>query len=514
MKILLVNPTGPKIGMDHFLSAPPLGLMSIAATVPDHKVEILDLRNYQYPPGFIERKIQQFDVVGVSASTSMIKGALDIFRIAKQYDVKTILGGYHGSLVPETALYPDIDLVVRGEGEKTFPEVVEAWQKGGNLKEIKGINFKFNNQLYQTENRPPLDLNKAPFPRRDLVKKYHYHYFWATIDALESARGCPHHCHFCCISSHWGRGWRAKTPERVIEEFHHMDRKKQWFIFNDSESTLNMRRIEKICHLTKEYGYHRKWKSCQGRVDDVVRHPKIIGKMASAGWKMMFLGIESVHQKTLDTIGKKTSIAQIRQAVKILHDYGITIFGSIIIGNLGESKEDVKATIKFAEDLDIDIMQFTPLTPYPATQLFEQATQEGWIVDYDFTHWNLVQPIMRTPDLSVQEIYELVQKAYEEFYFKLTIKLWQFFFLRALLRFIHNPRFWWFFKMARKFVINGLKTAAVWKDQFKMDYNETLIKGSEQDRIELQESELKEFNGVIPLPGKLQKSIKKQIEST
>ena len=220
-----------------------------------------------------------------------------------------------------------------------------------------------------------------------------------------------------------------------------------------------MRRIEKLCHLIKEYGFHRKWKSCQGRVDDVVKNPRVLGKMASAGWKMMFIGIESIHQKSLDTIGKKISVEQIRKAVKMLHDYGITIFGSIIIGNIGETEEDVRATIRFAEDLDIDIMQFCPLTPYPTTRLYDQAKQNGWITDEDYTHWNLVQPIMRTPDLSTEEIYELVKWAYREFYFKLKEKNIRSFFPRSIWRFVKNPRFWWFFRMARKFVINGIKHA-------------------------------------------------------
>ena len=196
MKILLLNPTGPKVGMDHFLKAPPLGLMILAATVPEHKVEILDLRNYDYSPEFVERKIQKFDLIGVTASTSMINGALKLCRIAKENDVKTLIGGYHGSLVPETALYPEVDVVVRGEGEITFPELISSFNNGQSLKSIKGISFKNGSELYQTENRPLINLDDSPFPRRDLIRKYDYHYFWASIDALESARGCPHQCHF------------------------------------------------------------------------------------------------------------------------------------------------------------------------------------------------------------------------------------------------------------------------------------------------------------------------------
>ncbi|MHA1129385.1 MAG: B12-binding domain-containing radical SAM protein, partial [Candidatus Helarchaeota archaeon] len=183
MRILLINPTGPKVGMDHFLKAPPLGLMILAATVPDHQVKILDLRNYDYSPEFVERQIRKSDIVGVSASTSMIKGALQILRIAKEHEIPTILGGYHGSLVPETAQLPEVDVVVRGEGELTFPEIVNAFTTNNNLKGIKGISFQNGSKYNMTEDRPLINLNESPFPRRDLLKNYNYHYFWATIDA-------------------------------------------------------------------------------------------------------------------------------------------------------------------------------------------------------------------------------------------------------------------------------------------------------------------------------------------
>ncbi|MHC1590490.1 MAG: B12-binding domain-containing radical SAM protein, partial [Candidatus Helarchaeales archaeon] len=225
----------------------------------------------------------------------------------------------------------------------------------------------------------------------------------------------------------------------------------------DSESTLNMKRIERICELIQEHGYEKKWKSCQGRVDDVIRYPQIVEKMADAGWKMMFIGIESIHQKSLDTIGKRITVNQIKHAVKILHDLGITIFGSIIIGNLGETAEDVKKTIQFAQDLDIDIMQFTPLTPYPATKLYEQASANGWISDYNFENWNLVKPIMRTDKLTAEEIHELEKFAYRDFYMSFRRKRHKFFFFRAVRRFTPNPRFWWFWKMATPFVMGIMR---------------------------------------------------------
>ncbi len=469
MKILLINPTGHKIGMDHFLAAPPLGLMVLAATVPEHEVKILDLRNYQFSKGYIEKEISKHDMIGVTCSTSNWGGTLKLCKLAKEHDVKTVVGGFHASLVPESALHPHIDVTVRGEGELTFPDLVNTMEKSHDLKQdlknVKGLYFEDDNKLYRTPDRPLIDINTAPFPRRDLTRYNNYHYFWASVDALESSRGCPFQCHFCCINIHWSNmskaypKWRPKSPERVIEEFHRMDKNKRWFIFNDSESTLDMKRMERISDLAIEYGYHKKWKSCQGRVTDVINNPRILDKMADAGWRMMLIGIESVHQKSLDKIGKRIKVEEVKQAVKMLHDRGITIFGSLIIGNVGETANEVKETIRFAQDLDIDIMQFTPLTPYPATKLYHEAKEKDWIMDSDYTNWNLVKPVMRTEELSVDEIHELVKWAYRDFYFRFREKHVNSFFIRSLRRFVPNLKFWWFWKMAPMFVINGMRVS-------------------------------------------------------
>jgi len=469
MKILLLNPTGRRIGMDHFLSAPPLGLMTLAATVPDHEVKILDLRNYDFPQEYVEKQIAKYDMIGVTCSTSNWGGTLKLCKIAKKHDVKTVVGGFHCSLEPESALHPDIDVTVRGEGELTFPELVNTMETSNNLKDdmknVKGLFYEKDNKLFRTPDRPIIDIDTVPFPRRDLVRHYNYHYFWASVDALESSRGCPFNCHFCCINIHWSNmskavpKWRPKSPERVIEDFHHMDKNKRWFIFNDSESTLDMKRMEKIANLAIEYGYHKKWKSCQGRVTDVINNPRILDKMADAGWRMMLIGIESVHQKSLDKIGKRVKVDQVKKAVKMLHDRGITIFGSLIIGNVGETVKDVKATIRFAQDLDIDIMQFTALTPYPSTILHKEAKEKDWIMDDDYTNWNLVKPVMRTDKLSVDQIHELEKWAYRDFYFRFREKHWNSFFVRSGRRFLLNYRNWWFWKMAPLFVINGLRVS-------------------------------------------------------
>ncbi len=451
LKILLINPTlnNPVIGLDRFIKAPPLGLMSIAATVPDHDVEILDLKYRKLSMKSVRKKISRADVVGISTLTPSYSAMVKLCKIAKEEGVPTIVGGYQPTLVPGIIERASIDYIVRGEGEITFPQLINAMDNGHKMDDILGLSYSTNGTVHHNQPRPLIeDLDTLPFPRRDLVKFNYYSYFGGSVDVLESSRGCSHDCHFCCVIQFHQRKFRTKSPERVIEELHQLNKRRNWWIFQDSSFTLNMKRVNRICELILENGLENKWYSAQGRVDSVVKNPEIVDKMQEAGFKMLFIGIETIHQKSLDVIGKKITIEQIKEAVKMLHDRGITIFGSIIIGNIGETKEDVRKTIQFAKDLDIDIMQFTPLTPYPQTKLYQEALEKGWIKVDDYDKWNLVTPIMGTPDLSVDEILDLVIEAYRSFYlagFRTN------FLMRGGLR-MSQDQFLWFWKMVPQFL--------------------------------------------------------------
>ncbi|MFX1293718.1 MAG: B12-binding domain-containing radical SAM protein [Promethearchaeota archaeon] len=451
MKILLINPTlpNPVIGLDRFIKAPPLGIMSIAATVPDHEVEILDLKYRKLLTRSIRKKISRADIVGISCLTPSYSAMLKLCKIAKEEGVPTIVGGYQPTLVPGIIERPEIDYIVREEGELTFPALIEAINNGYKIGDVLGVSYSKNGSVYHNPPRPLIDdLDKLPMPRRDLVRRNFYSYFGMSVDVLESSRGCAHDCHFCCVIQFHQHKFRTKSPERVIQELQQLNQRRYWHVFQDSSFTLNMKRVGKICDLILENGMENKYYSAQGRVDSVVKNTKIVDRMQEAGFKMLFIGIESIFQKSLDIIGKKITIEQIKEAVKMLHDRGITIFGSIIIGNVGETKEEVKKTIHFAKDLDIDIMQFTPLTPFPKTKLYKEALEKGWIKIDDYDKWNLVNPIMATPDLTVDEILDLVTEAYRSFYLEGVRTN---FLMRGGKR-ISQKQFLWFWRMVPEFL--------------------------------------------------------------
>nr|MDO8087478.1 radical SAM protein [Candidatus Sigynarchaeum springense] len=451
MNILYVNAANAgSLGLDSFLCAPPLALMYLTPTVPQHKKFLIDLKaRPDTPEDFIRRMIQKADLVAITSYTPSIKSAMQVGTIAKEYGKPVIIGGYHASLVPEVVQEPMFDVAVQNEGELTFPEVVGILEKEGkwtpqNLKGVQGISYKNNGSLIVNEPRPLIkDLDTLPMPDRTLIGNTRYEYFGVTMDALESSRGCVGQCDFCCVKEHTPT-WRKKTPGRVVREIEALSRKTRWIGFQDSEFTINMNRVKDICDLIIDHGLDKQWYSAQVRADDLLRDPAAFARMVDCGFKMLFIGIESAHQASLDRIGKRESVDTIKQAIKMCHDNGVAVLGAFIIGNIGETYDDVLATIKYANELSIDIAQFTALTPLPKTKLWEEANKNGWIEDHDWTHYDFTQVVMHTPQLTRKQIAELVHKAYHDFY--IGSGFGDYFWNKAP-RYFTNKKNWWFFQM-------------------------------------------------------------------
>ncbi len=472
MNILYVNAGNVgSFGLDTFLCAPPLSLMYLTPTVPQHKKFLIDLKaRPNTPDDYLRRMVQKADLVAITSYTPSIKSAMKVGAIAKEYGKPVIIGGYHASLVPDVAKEPMFDVAVQNEGELTFPDVVGILEKDGkwtpqNLKGIQGISYKNDGNLVVNEPRPLIkDLDTLPMPDRTLIGDTSYEYFGVTMDALESSRGCVGQCDFCCVKEHTPT-WRKKSPERVIRELQALSRKTRWIGYQDSEFSINMNRVREICDLTIEYGLDKQWYSAQVRADDLLRDKATFARMVDAGFKMLFIGIESAHQASLDRIGKHETVDTIKQAVKMCHDNGVAVLGAIIIGNIGETYQDVLKTIKYANELEIDIGQFTALTPLPKTKLWEEANKNGWIEDYDWTHYDFTQVVMHTPQLTRKQIAELVHKAYNDFY--IGSGLGEYFWNKAP-RYISNPKFSWFWKMLFDYLKNIPKMSTLVQDFSRM----------------------------------------------
>jgi len=427
MKVLLVNP--PSVNIYGVLGNryPPLGLAYLAASLRErgYEVGILDLDVDQRT----SLDLGGFDVVGITSDTPRYERALEIAKEAKDRGCIVVMGGYHVTFRDEGALSSGyVDYVVRGEGEETFPALLDVLSGKGCPKEVGGISFEENGRFLRTPDAPPpQDLDSLPMPARDLLpmSKYHTLLQGRPATSLITSRGCPFNCYFCASSTFGGLRWRPRSPKSIVDEIEHLYREYGYraFAFMDDNFTLSPRRVVAFIEELDRRGLDISW-YCFSRVDTIVRNPELVTRMAEAGAVEVFLGLESGSQEALDSYGKRITVEQEREAIAILRCCGIKAYGSFIIGGIRETREMTEQTIRLARELDPWAVQFSILTPYPGTGLFEQARRENRIVTYLWRYYDGLHAVLRGDFLSPHEVQELLVRAYNEFFLRGRRLLW------------------------------------------------------------------------------------------
>jgi len=460
MKILYINPARLESGLDAIIKGPPMSLISIAAMVPEHDAKLIDFKVHELKEKQFQRELNRSDIVAITSMTPQISSALEVAEMAKSQGCTTILGGYHPTLAPNyVAKHQYVDYTVRGEGEHTFKELVDYIDGNKNhmeLKDIKGISFlNSEGKVQHTADRPlELNLDNFPMPRRDLLDVKKYIYLGARVAQLETSRGCPHNCKFCCIIKMWKDPsqhvvYRSKSVPRIMKEIYDVDPKNDFIFFCEDNFTIQVKRTKKILDTIIKSGmHHRFYFTAQSRIDTLYRNPWLIDLMHKASVRQIFLGIETVHQQSLDAMNKRgTTPEMTRKVVSMLHDRGISIFGGIIIGFPGETKTMVRQTIEFARSLELSCMQFTPITAFPGTDFYQEMKDANMVTSNNYKHYDLFHPMMRTPQLTNREIYRLVGEAYAATYLDTA---W----MKTQAKRYINPfgKFNWMFKNVPRFI--------------------------------------------------------------
>lgn len=375
MHILLVNPASANTFRTFAIMPPPLGLLYIAAAVRQsgHQVTVFDAMVENRPI-----QMSGFDVVGIFCDTTRFFQVMELARKARQSGAKVVLGGPHPCFDVETIFATGwVDAIVRGEGERSFIQLLTAWQEKEDPQSIGGVIL---NTADGVKDGGPAqlihDMDNLPMPARDLIKLPLYRMNQLAgrpLMSLHTSRGCPHQCRFCASTQIEGATWRARSAESVLDELEYLalDLGYGAVSFMDDNFTGSPKRTHQICDGILTKGLDLKW-WCFCRVDTIVRQPEMIAHMAEAGAYLIFIGVESPNAGVLDSANKGTRSDQAREAVHILKSLGIEIWASYILGFPQERRQDIHATIKFARELDTQIGQFTILTPYPGTALWDE----------------------------------------------------------------------------------------------------------------------------------------------
>ncbi len=426
MRILLLSPpTVSAIKAVIGTTGPPLGLAYLASMVREsHEVKIIDSLAEDYTYEDVEREIKKYDpdVVGITSTTSMMPDAYAIAKMTKMHNenAKVVMGGPHVTFIPERTFKecPYIDFIVRGEGEITFKELVDALEKGKSTSRILGLSINAGGRAKNNPPRPLIkDIDTIPLPSYDLLPMEKYKLGKVRFGTVMTSRGCPFDCVFCSSSLQFGKRWRGHSDSRVIEELRilHEKYKIREIEFLDDTFTLNRQRAIRIAERIREEGLDISW-SASSRVDlftdDVAR------AMKAGGCHTVYLGIESGSEKTLNFIGKKITPGQAVKAVKRAKRNRLNALGSFVIGFPDETKQDVEKTIKFSRKVGVDFAQFTIATPYPGTRLWRYALAKNLILTFNWRKYTTLDPVMKLKNFTSEQIKKMLQKAYLSFYLR------------------------------------------------------------------------------------------------
>jgi len=324
------------------------------------------------------------DTVGITVWTTFAASALRIASLCKEYDrsVPVVMGGPHISIKHDEVMKicPDVDFLIRGEGEKTFVELAKALEskdKAKALKNINGILYRQNREIVHNPDREFIqDLDTIPLPARDLLLNKDS-YNSEDMGLLMTSRGCPYNCSYCATSI-WERKTRYRSIDNVINEIKLVIDKygTRQFTFKDDSFTVNRKRVLELCDRLINEDIRINW-DCNTRVNLV--DEEILNKMKKAGCNGIKVGIETGSERILKLINKRISFEQCKKAVKLFRKVGIHWTGYFMMGLPSETKEDVYQTLKFMKELRPDYASFSVYEPFPGTELFNSGVTKGLV---------------------------------------------------------------------------------------------------------------------------------------
>jgi radical SAM superfamily enzyme YgiQ (UPF0313 family) len=434
MNILLVKPqSGPSFtGVKTIIRSEywgglfePLELELLAGTVPHHDVKILDMR-IDGRRGLL-KMLSSFnpDVVGVTCWSTGVYIAKQILKDVKSYnrDILTIIGGHHVTLSPKDFNEEFVDVIVIGPGEITFKEVVDTYESKESFQNIDGIAFRQDGRLVFTKPRQIIkNLDELPRARRDLTSKYRnkYHLLRTEKPAclMEISRGCLYKCTFCSLWKAYNGMSSSRSAESVVDEIASLDCK--FIFFVDPNAMQDADLSKRITMLLKEQGIQKTY-MMESRADTVVENPDLIEKWANVGLKYLLIGLESFRDKDLEDYNKKVSIQINDEAIQILLDNNINVWGQFMV-NPDFSKSDFKAMADYVLERDVHYPFFGMLTPNPGSNLYIQNYDS--LISYNYELFDFAHCLLPTL-LPRDEFYQQFANLYRECYsFKYHLSKW------------------------------------------------------------------------------------------
>lgn len=432
MRIVFVHPNYHSGGAEIAGNWPPAWVAYLAGalkTAGFDDVHFIDAMTNNISNDSLHQQLAQLqpDVVGTTSITPSIYVAEEVLKIAQSAapNALRILGGVHATFMYRQVLSeaPWIDVIVRGEGEEILTALMRAVQAGDwpeNRHKIKGLAYIDGGEIVATPAAPTVKELDAITPDWSLLEweKYIYVPLNRRVAIPSMARGCPFTCSFCSQWKFW-RDYRVRDPKKVVDEIEDLveNHGVGFFILADEEPTINRRKFIEFCNelIARNLPDRVQW-GINTRVTDIMRDKDLLGLYRKAGLVHVSLGTEAAAQLKLDQFNKETTVAQNKEAIRLLREADIFTEAQFIVGLDNETPETLEETYRMAWDWQPDLANWSMYTPWPFTPLFQELRDQVEVFDY--SKYNFVTPIMKPKSMTRGALLEGVLKNYRRFYMK------------------------------------------------------------------------------------------------
>ncbi len=417
----------------------PLGLMYLASflrvVLPGHEQRILDLRCEKRPSESLRQLVSEFDpaIVAVSALTCEAESLHRAACEAKSHNPRTLVvaGGPHISACTDDVIADgNVDVLVVGEGEEAFADIVRSWAGGGGARGIPGTAWRQDGDVHWGPQRPQVaDLDALPHPAWDLVDIDRYARFGRAGNLrrgrfmpLFTSRGCPYQCVYC--HKIFGKRFRARSAENVVDEVRQLNERYGITDIEIYDDIFNqdLPRAKAICEGLLGMDVDHLLAFPNGvRADRMDR--ELIQLLAKAGTTNLAVAVETASPRLQKAIHKNLNLDRVNEAITWADRDGIVTNGYFMLGFPTETRDEIQETIRYAADTDLYFASFFIVTPYPGTCLWEDTVKARGSSSLDFRQYNYLSGYFNLSDVDGGELRQLQREAYWRFYTRKAFKI-------------------------------------------------------------------------------------------
>ncbi len=419
-KIVFIEPKPPGEHIFTQFALPRIGIYILATMMKkrgwDVQILVEDITSIDY------KELSDANIVGISTITPTAINSYHVANTIRRMGITVLMGGPHVTFLPEEALEYS-DFVIRGEGEIPLMRFIDAWETDRDYKAVPNLSYKEGDTYIHNPMRSFEDnLDQLPVSDFSLMKDRGR----LKVIPVQTSRGCPYDCSFCSVTGMFGKKYRFRSTEHILDELRRYKDTGKMIFFYDDHFAANKKRAKELLRAMINEGLTFKW-STQVRAD-IVNDLELMALMKQSGCHTLFIGFESFNPESLKEMKKKQTVEDIINAVRIIHSYKINIHGMFVHGFDSDTWDSVKLTVSYAKKMKLTSAQFLMLTPFPGSEFYNHVSKR--IVFQDWSMYDAHHVVYRPLHFSLQSLQRAQTYSHEKFYSaveiikKITRKNW------------------------------------------------------------------------------------------